>query len=128
MKKVAGVYLALPVTGSRPAFFHRYVFAPSKLHFHIPCVFPVRPQIFPVPIYVVCDYYIDKTDLADLSNFWKKMDIFAGNLQLEQTQFPVFSLSYGKISLFGHFPCFLCVVGTLSMCLPIKGTVSSVMF
>ena len=32
-------------------------------------VFPVRPQIFHVPIYVTCDYYINETDLADLSSF-----------------------------------------------------------
>ena len=31
-------------------------------------VFPVEQQIFPVPIYVICDYYIHKTDLADLSS------------------------------------------------------------
>ena len=42
---------------------------PLKLHFQIPCVFPVQLHIFPVPIYVICDYYIDKTDLADLSCF-----------------------------------------------------------
>ena len=29
MEKVTGVYLYLPVAGSRPAFFHRYFFAPS---------------------------------------------------------------------------------------------------
>ena len=29
--KVTGVYLYLPVPGSRPAFFHRYFFAPSLL-------------------------------------------------------------------------------------------------
>ena len=37
------------------------------------CVFPVQLQIFPAPIYVICDYYIHKTDLADLSKFQKKM-------------------------------------------------------
>ena len=35
---------------------------PLKLHFQIPCVFlvfpPVRRQIFPVTIYLICDYYI----------------------------------------------------------------------
>ena len=39
------------------------------LHFQIPCVFPVQLQIFPVPIYLICDY--DKTDLADLFIFWE---------------------------------------------------------
>ena len=29
VEKVTGVYLYLPVAGSRPAFFHRYFFAPS---------------------------------------------------------------------------------------------------
>ena len=43
---------------------------PLKLYFQIPCVFPVRPQVFPVPIYIICAYYIYKTDLADLSSFW----------------------------------------------------------
>ena len=53
---------------------------PLKLYFQIPCIFPVffpvRPQIFPVPIYTICDYYIHKTDLADLSSFWKKKRFF----------------------------------------------------
>ena len=38
---------------------------PLKLHFQIPCVLPVQLQIFPVPMYVVHGYYINKTDLAD---------------------------------------------------------------
>ena len=76
---------------------------PLKLHCQIPCVFPVRRQFFPVPIYVICDYYIHKTDLADLASFNYFWEIFAayseisftlrfkesGNLQLEQTKFPV---------------------------------------
>ena len=52
---------------------------PLKFHFQIPCVFPVfsvRLQIFPVAIYVICDYYIHKTDLADLSSFKEILDIF----------------------------------------------------
>ena len=79
--------------------------------------------------------HIHRTDLADLSSFWKKMDISRGNyrnilyflesehLQLELTKFPVFSLCFDKISKFpvfsltgnpfGHFPCFPCAVGTL---------------
>ena len=44
---------------------------PLKLHFQIPCVFPVRLQIFPLTIYVICD--IHKTELADLSSFKKKI-------------------------------------------------------
>ena len=77
-----------------------------------------------MPIYVICDYYIDTTDLADLSSFQQNLDIFvanikissfflpleSGNLQLELTQFPVFSLTG---NFFGHFPCFPCAVGTL---------------
>ena len=63
-----------------------------------PCVFPIQLQIFPVPIYVICDYYIHKTDLADLSNFTEfshqiseyLLPLGSGNLQLEQTKFPVF--------------------------------------
>ena len=74
---------------------------PLKLHFQFPCVFPVLPHIFPVPLYVICDYYIHKTDLADLSSFkqiwefsWQiskyLLPLESGNLQLEQTKFPVF--------------------------------------
>ena len=33
---------------------------PLKLYFQIHCVFPVQLQIFPVPIYIICDYYIIK--------------------------------------------------------------------
>ena len=44
---------------------------PLKLYFQIPCVFPVRPQIFPVPIYIICEYNIHRNDLVDLSSFWK---------------------------------------------------------
>ena len=29
---------------------------PLNLHFHIPCIFPVHPQMFPLPIYVIYDY------------------------------------------------------------------------
>ena len=52
---------------------------PLKLYFQIPCVFPVRPQIFQVPIYVICEYYIHRTDLADLSSqlLGKKWIFFA---------------------------------------------------
>ena len=52
---------------------------------------------------MICDYYINKTDLADLSSFnskknWKfsqqipkyLLPLESGNLQLEQTEFPVF--------------------------------------
>ena len=89
---------------------------PLKLHFQIPCVFPVRRHIFPVPIYVIWDYYIHKTDLADLSlssfNFWGRFSwqiskyltpLESGNLQLEQTKFPVFYLCFGQISKFPVF-------------------------
>ena len=41
-----------------------------------PCLFPVQHQIFPVPIYVICDYYMHKTDLADLSSLKQKLDFF----------------------------------------------------
>ena len=75
-------------------------------------VFPCPNANFPCAI--ICDYYIHKTDWADLSHFWKKWDFLqqilqypftleSGNLQLEQTKFAVFSLTG---ILFGHFPCF----------------------
>ena len=87
-------------------------------------------------IYVICDYYIHKTDFADLSSFkecWEfslqiskyLLPLESGNLQPEQTKFPLFSLCFGKISkfhvfsltgiFFGHFPCFPCAVGTLAL-------------
>ena len=46
--------------------------SPLKLHFQIPCVSPVRSKNFPVPTYLICDYYIHKTDLADLSSCKRK--------------------------------------------------------
>ena len=70
---------------------------------HSNCIFKFYPTaIFPVPIHVICEYYIHKTDLADLSTLKKIFTSFAaktwnifypiqsGNLQLEQTKFPVF--------------------------------------
>ena len=50
-----------------------------------PCVFPVRPQIFPVPIYMICEYYIHRTDLADLYSLLKKMDFFATTMAISFT-------------------------------------------
>ena len=87
--------------------------------------FPVQPQIFPVPIYIICDYYIHKADLADLSSFallkfcssckfpdpkgkgycniCRKNSIFSPQSFGKMSKFPVFSLT-GNI--FGHFPVF----------------------
>ena len=61
-------------------------------------VFPVRPQISPVPIYVICNYYIHKTYLSSSPKKWKfsrqiskyLLPLESGNLQLEQTKFPEF--------------------------------------
>ena len=54
---------------------------PLKLHFQIPCVFPVQLQIF-----MICDYYIHKTDLADLStpppSLLKKKEIYVANIEI----------------------------------------------
>ena len=50
-----------------------------------PCLFPVPTQIFPVPIFMICDYYIHKTDLADLSSFKTKLEIFAANIEISFT-------------------------------------------
>ena len=55
-------------------YFHR---VPTQIVFSnslcFPCFFPVQQQTFPVPIYIISDHYIHKTDLADLSSFRKKM-------------------------------------------------------
>ena len=56
---------------------------PLKFYFQIPCVFPVRPQIFPVPIYVICDYYIHKTNWQTYPPSkinWKFLEIFAAKI------------------------------------------------
>ena len=50
-----------------------------------PCFVLVRRQIFPVPIYVICDYYIHKTDWADLSSFKKNLEISAANYVISFT-------------------------------------------
>ena len=56
-----------------------------KLDFQISCVFPVRSQIFPVTINMFCDYYIHKTDLADLSSFNFLGEIFTANIEISFT-------------------------------------------
>ena len=108
---------------------------PLILYFQIPCVFPVQPQIFPVPISIICDCYIyTKLTWQTFPASGKKwkflqqilqypLPMASGNLQLEQTKFPMFSLHFGIVSKFPvfsltgnflcHFPCFPCAVGTL---------------
>ena len=78
-----------------------------------PRFFPVQPQIFPVPIYIICNYYIHKTMLADLFSFWKKEKIFAENIaisfpfrirefyNLMPTKFPVFPVFWQNFQI----PC-----------------------
>ena len=47
---------------------------------HSNCIFkfPVFSLNFPCAnLHYLCDYYIDKTDLADLSTFWKKIFKFS---------------------------------------------------
>ena len=101
-----------------------------------PCVFPIWPHIFPVPIYVICDYYIHKTALSSSS---KKIEIFAANIETSFTSrnreittwayhipcvFPVFWQNFqipcvfpdrDFFLTFSCFPCFLCGVGTLDI-------------
>ena len=60
-------------------------------------------------MYIICKYYIHRTDLADLSSFWEKIWTFlrqlsqypllleSEHLQFELTKFPVFSLCLDKI-------------------------------
>ena len=55
----------------------------NSLCFH--CFFPVRLQIFPVRIYVICDYYIHITDLPDLLNLNKRLEMFAANIEISCT-------------------------------------------
>ena len=58
---------------------------------------------------MICYYFIHKSDLADLSvlkkiEFSRQILIYlSGNLQREQTKFPVFFLCFGKISKFPVF-------------------------
>ena len=72
----------------------------------------------------ISDDNISKTDFENFENFAANIAISqypvsleSGNLLLEETQFPVFSLCFGQISKFpafsltvyflGHFNCFL---------------------
>ena len=70
---------------------------PLELYFQIPCVFPVQSQIFPVPIFIICDYYIHRTDLADLSSVWEKMEIFVANIAI--------SFTFGIREFTNKIPC-----------------------
>ena len=70
--------LSTPPTFTPP--FTQPYRVPTQIVFEIPCVFPVQLQIFPVPIYIICDYYIHKTELVDLSSFLEKNGIFCGNI------------------------------------------------
>ena len=47
----------------------------SNFIFKFP-VFSLSDRKFSLPIYVICDYYIHKTDLADVSTFKNKLEIF----------------------------------------------------
>ena len=77
-----------------------------------PCVFPGRPQIFPVPIYIICDYNNTKLTWETYPASGKKLFLLwqisqclllfeSEHLSLEQKKFPVFSLCFDKI------PCVL---------------------
>ena len=71
IKKIEGVgSLLLQILGNIKR-------VPTQIAFSNSMCFPrfffsVSLQISPVPIYVICDYYIHKTDLADFSSFKKK--------------------------------------------------------
>ena len=47
---------------------------------HSNSLFSLSDRKFSVPDYVMCDHYIHKTDLADLSRFQTKLLIFAANI------------------------------------------------
>ena len=53
---------------------------PFKLHFQNSLCIPCPTANFPVPIYMICDYYIHNTDLVDLSSL-KKIGNFHGKYQ-----------------------------------------------
>ena len=63
-----------------------YTGYPLKLHFQIPCVFPVFSlSNDKLPIYVICNYNIHKTDLVDLSSFKIFWEIFTANFEISFT-------------------------------------------
>ena len=45
----------------------------------------VPTQVYPVQIYVICDYYIYKTDLTRLIQLQKKLEIFVANIVISFT-------------------------------------------
>ena len=47
--------------------------------------FPCLTADFPVPIYMICDYYIHKNDLADLSRLETKLEILVANIEISFT-------------------------------------------
>ena len=96
-----------------------------------PCFFSIRLQIFPVPIYVICDYNIHKTDLADISSFKNNWEFVATNIEISFTfrirefttranQIPCILATFPNslFSLTGiccdHFPCFPCAVYSIN--------------
>ena len=55
MVKVAGVYLYSPVTGSRPAFFHRFFFAHFFFKFLVFIL--VQIQVGPWPVSIAPQFH-----------------------------------------------------------------------
>ena len=95
---------------------------PLKSYLQIPCVFPLRLEVFPKPISEICINVIIKTNFEKLKNSGSIITIYhksleSEDLQLEQTEFCDFPV-FGKITKFsvffqtenpfGHFPFSLC--------------------
>ena len=73
--------------------------SPLKLHFEIPFSLSDREKN-PVPIYVICDYYIHKTDLADVFSFLKDIKMITANIAI------FFTFTIRKFTTSCVFPVF----------------------
>ena len=93
---------------------------PTQVAFSNSLFIPCPTAIFPCAN--LCDLLLFHTQ----NSSFKQMEIFAaniskyllplesGNLQHEETKFPVFWQNF-KIPPLGHFPCFPCAVGEVNV-------------
>ena len=107
---------------------------PLKLHFQIPCVFHFSMSDYKFPHVNLRDLWLLHTQnrLGRLIKLRRKLEIFAANIEIPITfrlrelttwanQIPCVLTQFLNSlcffltgNLFGHFPCFPCVLGTLS--------------